>query len=89
MNGSNNQPLSTNGLINQLSGLDLSEFEINKPNPTNISMNLDEIIQDKFVEAFENKLVMEYLNQKTKLNQSFGIYGFNGIFKVVEEIPNS
>ena len=34
-------------------------------------------------------MVIAYFDQKTKLNQSFGISGFNGVFKVVEEIPNS
>ena len=71
------------------SGLELSEYGMNKPDIEPMPINMEEIIQDKFLEVVGNQLVIEYFNQKTKLNQSFGISGFNGVFKVVEEIPNS
>ena len=48
-----------------------------------------ELINENFLEVVGNQLVIEYFNQQSKLNQSFGISGFSGTFKVVEEIPNS
>ena len=45
-----------------------------------------ELINENFLEVIGNKLVIEYFNQQNKLNQSFGISGFSGTFKVVEEI---
>ena len=87
-----NQVGSTQNQSNQnqnQSGLELSEYGMNKPDIEPIALNMDEIIQEKFLEIIGNQLVIEYFNQKTKLNQSFGIAGFNGVFKVVEEIPNA
>ena len=70
------------------SGLELSEYGMNKPDIEPIPLNIEEIIQDKFLEVVGNQLVTAYFDQKTKLNQSFGMSGFNGVFKLVEEIPN-
>ena len=87
-----NQVGSTQNQSNQdqnQSGLELSEYGMNKPDIEPIALNMEEIIQDKFLEVVGNQLVIEYFNQQTKLNQRFGISGFNGVFKVVEEIPNS
>ena len=83
-----NQSGSNQSGSNQ-SGLELSEYGMNKPAIEPIALNMEEIIQDKFLEVVGNQLVIEYFNQQTKLNQRFGISGFNGVFKVVEEIPNS
>lgn len=71
------------------SGFELSEHGMNKPAIEPMPINMEEIIQDKFLEVVGNQLVIEYFNQQTKLNQSFGISGFEGVFKVVEEIPNA
>ena len=85
-----NQTGSNHSGINQnQSGMELSEYGMNKPDIEPIPLNMEEIIQDKFLEVVGNQLVIAYFDQKTKLNQSFGISGFNGVFKVVEEIPNS
>jgi len=70
-------------------GLDLSERGTNQPVPEIVPIDMVELINENFLEVVGNKLVIEYFNQQNKLNQSFGISGFSGTFKVVEEIPNS
>ena len=87
--GSNQSSINQSGINQNQSGMELSEYGMNKPDIEPIPLNMEEIIQDKFLEVVGNQLVIAYFDQKTKLNQSFGISGFNGVFKVVEEIPNS
>ena len=70
-------------------GLELSERGTNQIVPEVVQVDMVELINENFLEVIGNKLVIEYFNQQNKLNQSFGISGFSGTFKVVEEIPNS
>ena len=70
-------------------GLDLSERGTNQPVAEIVPIDMVELINENFLEVIGNQLVVEYFNQQNKLNQSFGISGFSGTFKVVEEIPNS
>ena len=70
-------------------GLELSERGTNQPVPEVVQVDMVELINENFLEVVGNHLVIEYFNQQNKLNQSFGISGFSGTFKVIEEIPNS